>query len=206
VEREVHGLVLHRHLDADGAEVVGSQLEGDFVPAVAPPVQRDDSRHDLVRHRLRGGRRRRVRRGGDGLGGTGGRGADGGRGGGLQLAEGARRPAGGAGRRLGGGGGGGRGGGGGEGGRRTGVDGGGRVHDRGQGQSRMGRRGEPRAEPAGLVDEGGDRGLQGSREGLGVGRPVLRSAGRLAGRGCADAHRGGRRRRRHPGQQGQERG
>src|SRR5438105_6185343 len=136
VEREVHGLVLHRHLDADGAEVVGSQLEGDFVPAVAPPVQRDDSRHDLVRHRFRGGRRRRVRRGGDGLGGTGGRGADGGRGGGLQLAEGARRPAGGAGRRWGGGGGGGRGVVGGEGGRRIGVDGG----DRGGGRS-----GRPRA-------------------------------------------------------------
>ena len=60
----MHGLVLDRDLDPDGAEVVRPELQRDLVPAVAPPVQRDDSRHDLVgdgRRQHRSGRRR-VRR------------------------------------------------------------------------------------------------------------------------------------------------
>src|SRR5438067_598408 len=61
-------------------------------PSVAPPVQRDDSRHDLVRHLRRGRGRGRFGRGGDRLGRTGRRRARGGQGGGLGSDDAFRRP------------------------------------------------------------------------------------------------------------------
>ena len=66
VEGEVDGLLLHRDLDPNGAEVVRPELERHLVPTIAPPVQRDDGRHDLFgdgwRRHWCG--RRRIRRNG----------------------------------------------------------------------------------------------------------------------------------------------